>query len=432
MPQEFDAIIVGAGPAGCACAYLLAKAGLDVLVTERGGFAGAKNMWGGAFYGPVLNELFPEFWKEAPVERPVTRHRYSLLSGEGCLSVDYAHPKFNRPPYNGFTMFRAKFDNWFAEKVQQAGAIVATGLQADDLLWDKNRVAGVRAGGDDLPAKVVIACDGVNSMMAKKAGLRGELQPQDIKQGVKEVLRFAPGVIEERFNLQDGGGIDWEFIGDCTRGLPGGAFIYTNKESLSVGVVVSLKSLIDQGVRADDLLQDFKRHPAVAGLLEGSELAEYSAHLIPVSGIAMMPSRLYADGFLVAGDAAALVLGTGLALEGANFAAASGMAAAKTVIKAKQASDFSAITLSSYQKLLEEGFVMKDLKTHRLAPHFLENERIYTAWPKFACNLAEKVFTSDGEPRRKTWELLKDEMKGEGAVSFVQMAKDLFDAGRAL
>jgi electron transfer flavoprotein-quinone oxidoreductase len=267
-------------------------------------------------------------------------------------------------------------------------------------------------------------------MLARKAGLRGELLPKDVKQGVKEVLQFPAGTVEQRFNLQQGGGVDWEFIGDCTRGLPGGAFIYTNKESLSVGVVVGLKSLIEKCVRADDLLEDFKRHPSVAGLLEGGELVEYSSHLIPVSGIAMMPSRLYADGFLVAGDAAALVLGTGLALEGANFAVASGMAAARTVIKAKKESDFSEKSLSSYQRLLEEDFVMQDLKTHRLAPRFLENGRIYATYPKLACGLAERVFSSDGGPRKKTWELLKEEMKGN--ISLGQIVRDLLQAGRAI
>ena len=430
MGQEFDAIVVGAGPAGCACGYSLAREGLDVLVVERGAFAGAKNAWGGAFYGPVLNRLLPNFWEEAPVERPVSRHKYSLLSGESCLSVDYTTPKFNRPPYNGFIMFRAKFDNWFASKAQQAGAIVATGLQADDLLWDGSKVSGVKAGGDELPSRVVIACDGVNSMLAQKVGLRGELLPGDVKQGVKEVLQFPPGVVEQRFNLSDGGGVDWEFIGDCTRGLPGGAFIYTNKDSLSVGVVVGLSSLIEKGIRADDLLEDFKKHPATAGLVEGGELVEYSAHLIPVSGIAMMPSRLYADGFLVAGDAAALVLGTGLALEGANFAVASGMAAARTVIKAKKESDFSAKSLSFYQELLEKDFVMQDLKTHQRAPHFLENTRIYNAYPKLACDLADRVFTSDGSPRKRTWELLTEEMKGN--ISFWQIARDLMQARKAL
>ena len=430
MGQEFDAIIVGAGPAGSACGYSLAREGLDVLIVERGSFAGAKNAWGGAFYGPVLNKLFPSFWEEAPVERPISRHRYSLLSGEGCLSVEYATPRFNRPPYNGFTLFRAKFDDWLASKARQAGAIVATGLQADDLLWDGGKVSGVKAGGDELPSRAVVACDGVNSILAQKAGLRGDLLPKDVKQGVKEVLQFSPGTVAQRFNLLDGGGIDWEFIGDCTRGLPGGAFIYTNKESLSVGVVVGLSSLIEKGIRADDLLEDFKKHPSVAGLLEGGELVEYSAHLIPVSGIGMMPSRLYADGFLVAGDAAALVLGTGLALEGANFAVASGIAAARTVVKAKKESDFSAKSLSYYQELLEQDFVLQDLRTHQRAPHFLENTRIYNAYPKLACDLADRVFGSDGNPRKKTWRLLTEEMKGK--VSFWQMARDLMQAGKAI
>jgi len=87
MEQKFDAIIVGAGPAGCACAYKLAKAGLQALVVERGKFAGAKNMWGGAFYGPVLGDLLPDFWKEAPIERYLTHQRISTVSGDSCLSL---------------------------------------------------------------------------------------------------------------------------------------------------------------------------------------------------------------------------------------------------------------------------------------------------------------------------------------------------------
>ena len=81
----FDAIIVGAGPAGCAAAYTMAKAGLNILVLERGQYVGAKNMWGGAFFGPVMNELFPGFWKEAPVERFLKRHVISFMTKEDCL-----------------------------------------------------------------------------------------------------------------------------------------------------------------------------------------------------------------------------------------------------------------------------------------------------------------------------------------------------------
>ncbi len=430
MEQKFDAIVVGAGPAGCACGYSLAKAGLQVLIVERGKFAGAKNTWGGAFYGPVLNELFPDFWEEAPVERYISRRRYSLLSGESCFSLEFTTPKFGQPPYNGFTLLRSRFDNWLAKKAEQAGAIVATGLQADDLLWEGKQVVGIKAGGDELPANVVIACDGVNSLLAQKAGLRGELRPQDVKQGVKEVLQFTREIIEQRFNLTADEGIDWGFIGDCTKGLPGGAFLYTNKDTLSLGVVVQLNALIEKKIRANDLLEEFKQHPVVARLINGGELVEYSAHLIPISGINMMPRRLYTDGFLVAGDAAALVLGTGLILEGANFALASGIAAAKAVIKAKKEGDFSAKSLSYYQELLDQDFILKDLKTYQRAPHFLENPRLYNLYPKLICDLAERIFTNDGKPREKAWRLLKEEIKGK--TSLWQITRDLMQAKGAI
>jgi electron transfer flavoprotein-quinone oxidoreductase len=429
MEQRFDAIVVGAGPAGCACAYKLAQSGLQVLMVERGKFAGAKNMWGGAFFGPTLAELIPDFWKEAPIERYVTSHKLSFLTDEDCLSIEFTTPKFSHPPYNSFTILRSKFDQWFATKVEHAGAIVAAGLQADDLLWDGDRIAGIIAGGDKLPADVVIASDGVNSILAQKAGLRDELKPQDIKQGVKEVITLPRETIEQRFNLNGDEGIAWEFVGSCTRGLPGGGFIYTNKDSLSVGIIVQLNALAEKQVKANDLLDDFKRHPAVASLLEGSKLVEYSAHLLPVSGIKMMP-RLYSDRLLVAGDAAALVVGTGLILEGANFAVASGIAAAETVIKAKQTGDFSARSLAYYRELLEQSFVLKDLKTFSKAPHFMENRRIYTTYPELACSLAEKIFTSDGKPRKRAWQLLREVRKGK--TSLWRMARDLMQGKEAI
>jgi electron transfer flavoprotein-quinone oxidoreductase len=143
----------------------------------------------------------------------------------------------------------------------------------------------------------------------------------------------------------------------------------------------------------------------------------------------MMPG-LYANGFLVAGDAAALVIGTGLILEGANFAIASGIAAAETVMKAKEKNDFSAGSLAYYQKLLEKSFVLKDLKTFKKAPHFLENQRIYTIYPEFACNLAEKLFASDGKPRKRAWHILTESMKGR--VSLSQVAQDIIKAKEAI
>lgn len=425
MDRKFDAIVVGAGPAGCACAAGLAKAGLETLVIERGKFAGAKNMWGGAFYGPAMDDLFPKFREEAPVERHITHKKISLMNESDCFTFDYTSGRYKGPPYHGFTLLRSRFDRWLAKKVEEAGAVLAVGLKADDLLIEGDRVTGVKAGGDDMPADVVVACDGVNSILAQRAGLRGELRRQDVKLGVKEVIELPREKLEGRFGLSGDEGVAWEFIG-CTGGLPGGAFIYTNRDSLSVGVVVNLGGLGERGVRADDLLEDFKKHPAVSGLLEGGKLIEYSAHLIPAAGTRMLP-RLYRDGFLVAGDAAALVLVTGLVLEGANYAVASGLAAAETIIRAKEKKDFSAETLAYYQQQLEQSFVLRDLETYRKAPDFLENPRIYTTYPDLACDLAGKMFTSDGKPRKKTWKVLRETMKDR--VSLWRMFRD-FSKGK--
>ncbi len=284
-------------------------------------------------------------------------------------------------------------------------------------------------GGEEFPANLVILADGANSLLAKKAGLRDDFVAADLKQGVKEVIRLPQSVIEDRFNLRPNEGVAMEFVGACTRGLPGGGFIYTNKDSLSVGVVVQLSALLEKQINAADLLEDFKSHPFVSNLVKDGDLLEYSAHLIPVSGLKMMP-RLYADGIMVAGDAAAMVLGTGLILEGANFAMAAGAAAAETAIQAKEKGDFSAAALSSYEQKLKSRFVLKDLETFRRAPHFLENERIYNSYPELACSIMNRLFTSDGKPRTNTFNALKGSLKKN--VTLWQIISDSMKARKAL
>ncbi|MDD5759693.1 MAG: FAD-dependent oxidoreductase [Desulfobulbaceae bacterium] len=427
---EFDAIIVGAGPAGCACAYTLAKQQLKVLLIERGKFAGSKNMWGGALYGPVLGDLSPEFLKEAPIERYVKRRILSLLSEESYFSLESAvNNESPDVPQDGAIILRAKFDRWFAEKARKAGAILANGVQVEDLLWKDGSIVGVKVGKDEIHGSVVVACDGVNSILAQKAGLKAELNPVGVKQGVKEVIKLPLETIEQRFNIQGNEGIAWEFLGKCTRGLPGGGFIYTNKDSLSVGVVVQLNALLENKVKANDLLEDFKRQPVVARLIDGGTLVEYSSHLIPTYGVSST-SRLFSDRFLITGDAAGLVLGTGLILEGANFAIASGIAAAKAIVRAKETGDFSAKALSHYQRLLEDNFVLKDFKTFKKMTHVLENPRLYSTYPDLVCSLWHKIHTNDGNPRKSVRQLLKEELKGR--VSWWQLARDLIHMGGSL
>jgi electron transfer flavoprotein-quinone oxidoreductase len=426
--DKFDAVVVGAGPAGCAAAYTLARAGLQVLVCERGKYAGAKNMWGGAFFGPQMYEVFPDFPKEAPVERFVNRHTITLLDQEDALTFDFRTPH-SSGSHHGFITLRAKFDRWMAEKVEQAGAIVATSLQVDDLVREGTFIKGVKAGTEEFPADVVILAEGVNSLLTEKAGLRKPDSAHDMKQGVKEVIRLPREILEERFQLQGEEGVAMEFLGSCTRGLPGGGFLYTNRDSISLGLVVQLSALLEKRVKVSDLLEDFKKHPVIQSLIRKGELLEYSAHLIPVSGLKMMP-RLFSDGILVVGDAAALVLGTGLILEGANFSVASGAAAAKAVIHAKEKGDFSQAALQHYQKLLQGEGTLRDFETFRRAPEFLENERIYAVYPQWACGLARKIFTNDGKPRQKTFQVLRESMKGK--VTLGNLISDALKARKAI
>lgn len=428
--EKFDAIVIGAGPAGCSAAAVMARSGLNVLVIERGKYPGAKNMWGGAFFGPVMEEIFPDFRKDAPVERYISRHAISFMTRDDCLTVDFRSGHDGEgSTYPGFITLRARFDQWMARKAEQAGAIIATGLEADGFVYENGAIAGAKVGGEEFPANVVILADGANSLLAKKAGLRDDFAAADLKQGVKEVIRLPQSVIEDRFNLRPDEGVAMEFVGACTRGLPGGGFIYTNRDSLSVGVVVQLSALLKKEINAADLLEDFKAHPFIRSLVRDGELLEYSAHLIPVSGLKMMP-RLYADGIMAAGDAAAMVLGTGLILEGANFAMAAGAAAAQTAIRAKQAGDFSAAALSAYEQALKSRFVLKDLETFRDAPHFLENERIYNSYPELACSVMHRLFTSDGKPRTKTFDNLKGSLKDN--VTIWQVISDSMKARKAL
>ena len=245
MPDDVmtvDAVVVGAGPAGSAAALELARAGRDVVLVERGVFPGAKNVYGGVVYGRILDEIVPQWWTEVPVQRWVTRRATMLMTPTQALTVDYRSDAWDRPPYNGMTTYRADFDSWLADKAVAAGARLVTSTVATSLLRDSaGRIAGVRTDrpGGDIHARIVIACDGVNSFLAKEAGLLPRTDSAHTTLGVKETLALPREVIEERFGLTGDQGLDIEMVG-CTSGIPGGGFLYTCLDTVSVGVVVGL------------------------------------------------------------------------------------------------------------------------------------------------------------------------------------------------
>ncbi|MCE5333712.1 MAG: FAD-dependent monooxygenase [Desulfobacteraceae bacterium] len=420
--EKFTAIVVGAGPAGSTAAMVLAKEGNDVLLIEKGASPGSKNMFGGRMYCHALNRILPNFWEEAPVERAVARETVTFLHGGKAVSLTCRNSDWTKPPYHSVTLLRAEFDSWLASKAEEAGAELACNIRVDDLLTEDGRVVGIRAGEDEILADAVIAADGVNSLLAQKAGLAKMFSPGQVSTGMKQVIELPEETIRDRFGLEGNAGAVQLFVGECTGGMPGGGFLYTNKSSVSLGLVVSASALQRSSVRAPDLMEDFKNNPEILPLIEGGKVAEYSAHLIPEAGLGMMP-RIYGDGILVAGDAAGFVLNLGYVIRGMDFAIASGEAAARAVICAKERGDFSGNSLSGYQELLKKSFVLQDLEAYRKVPEFMENERLYAEYPGLLTSIFTNVFSVDGSQPIRLHSKILNRVK-ESGLSLAQLAVD--------
>jgi len=430
--ESFDAIIVGAGPAGSCAALALAKAGKRVVLVERGPFPGSKNMYGGVVYPRILDSLIDKWWLDIPVQRWVTRRTTMLLTDSQAFSIDFRTSAWGQVPYNGATTYRPDFDNWLAGKAATAGAIVVCSTTVTGLIRNSSgAVCGVttdRPNGD-LRASVVVACDGVNSFLAKQAGLYTHTDASHFTLGAKETLELPKHVIDERFGVRGLDGVDIEILGG-TSGVNGGGFLYTNYDTIGVGVVLKLPQLAAQSQRPEQIIATLKAHPAIAPLIEGATLKEYSAHLIPEAGLSMMPTFV-ADGLLVAGDAAAMCLAAGIWLEGVNFAMASGMYAAETVIEALASGNTSAKGLAGYIKRLESTFVLKDHRKLRRAPQLVLSDRIQHMYPQLMANVVERMFRVDNPlPKPGLRRILAEERKRMG-VRTRDLLKDAWTGFRS-
>ncbi len=423
--HDADVIVVGAGPAGSCAALRLAQSGRRVILVERGPFPGSKNMYGGVVYPRILDELIPSWWETAPIQRWVVRRSTMILSDTGALTVDFRNPSWGAPPYNGATAYRPDFDDWLARRAVEAGATLVTSTTVTGLLRDASgRVHGVRTDrpDGDLTAPIVIACDGVNSFLAKEAGLYPHTDPSNFTLGVKETLALPKHVIDERFNVRDDQGVDIEILGG-TSGVNGGGFVYTNLDTVSLGVVLKLPKLAAQSRRPEEIIAGLKNHPAIAPLVEGAEVKEYSAHVIPEAGLSMMPTMV-ADGLLVAGDAAALCLAAGIWLEGVNFAMASGMYAADAAHEALGRGDVSGRGLGSYTERLNDTFVLGDHKKLRKIPGLVLSDRVQQKYPSFVTGVVERVFRVDNpSPKPGLRRIVREERKKAG-IGLLDLLKD--------
>ena len=413
---DVDVVVVGAGPAGACAAITAARAGLDVLLLERGPFPGSKNMYGGVVYPRILDGLIPDWWEHAPVQRWVTRRSTMLLTDTQALTVDFRSQRWSAPPYNGATAYRPDWDNWLAGHAVAAGAQLVTDTTVVGLIREPDgRVVGVRTDrpDGDVRARVVIACDGVNSFLAKEAGLYPHTEAKNFTLGVKETLALPKDVIDERFAVRDRDGVDIEILGG-TSGVNGGGFLYTGLDTLAVGVVLKLPKLTARQLRPEQVIAGLKQHPAIAPLVQGAELKEYSAHLIPEAGLSMMP-RMTTPGMLVAGDAAALCLAAGIWLEGVNFAMASGMYAGEAAAEAVRSGDTGAKGLAGYHRRLSDTFVLRDHRRLRRAPELVLSDRVQHLYPEMVANVVERMFRVDNpHPKPGLRRILDQERRRAG------------------
>ena len=419
--DKIDVVIVGAGLSGLACAYKLAEKDMQVIVVERGDFPGSKNVTGGRLYTMPIKEMVGDMLEGAPFERKIVRERWSLLGEGNSIGIDLTSERFRKEEHS-FSILRATFDRWLADRLMEKGVFVIPKYRVDDLLWEDGKVAGVKAGQEEIPAHVVVAADGVLSFMGEKAGLKPKMAARNYAVGIKEIIELPEEKINDRFNVEPGEGVAHLFLGDVTKGLFGGGFLYTNRESVSLGVVVGIKALMEsnQNLEAHTLMDMFKERYELRTLIGDGRLSEYSAHVIPEGGYGGI-SKLYGNGIILTGDAAGFALNMGVTVRGMEFAIASGIVAAETIIQAKEADDFSEKSLARYEARLKETFVLKDLQTCKDMPEFLDNESFFAFYPKCFPDLVEKVMWFDQGPKTRLGKTLWDNLKSSGMLSFKRL-----------
>lgn len=402
---QFDVIVVGAGPSGNAASYVLAKRGLKVLQLERGEYAGSKNVQGAILYANALEQIIPDFREDAPLERHIIEQRIWTMDDESYVGMHYRSDTFNEEKPNRYTILRAQFDKWFSRKVKEAGATVLYETTVTELIRnDAGKVIGVRTDrakdGDsgEVFADVVILAEGVTGLVGNRSGLRDTPAPENVALAVKEMHFLPEEVIKARFNLRDDEGVVIEAMGTITDGMTGTGFIYTNKESISIGIGCIVSDFASHDTTPYALLEAFKNHPSVKPLLEGSECKEYAAHLIPEGGYKAVP-QLYGDGWLIVGDAGQFV--NAVHREGSNLAMTTGRIAAETIADLKERNGpMLAHNLQNYKARLEDTFVMKDLKKYKGIPGFLhKNKQVFVLYPKLFSEAAQVWFRVDGKDK---------------------------------
>lgn len=428
--EKFDCIVIGGGPAGSSAAYILAKNNFKVCLLEKGDYPGTKNVMGGILYSKPTLDILPDFYNEAPLERKIIEQQIWWLSNDSALKFSYRDTSFNQEPFNCFSVLRAKFDKWFANKLDEAGVYVISKTQVTDFIKEEDRFVGVKTDrpDGDLKAKVLVLAEGANSLLAVKAGLAKPIKPEKVALAVKEILYLPEEKINDRFNVSKDDGASIEMFGDILGGMIGSAFLYSNKNTISIGIGALLSDLVKNRIKPYELIEKLKEHPCIKPLVKEGLVREYLAHLIPEKGYYDLP-KLFDNGIVVAGDAGGLI--NPIHREGSNLAMTSGKFAAETIIESSKKNDFSKSNLAAYQKKLEDSYVIKDIRKYKNATQYMEkNQQKIDSYIHWAMASSKEMMTVDGQTKQqKQQKIMKGLIAGHGRIG---MLKDIFGLRRFL
>src|SRR5579864_1553206 len=379
---EADVLIVGAGPAGLACALHLSrlieehnKAGHtpklsseNIYVLEKAREIGAHQLSGAVMDPRGLRELVPEFEKSAPLDTPVTGDDAYFFTANRAWKSPITPPPLRN--HGNYVVSLSKLAKWLGGLVEKSGVNIFTQFAGASLLYEGDGIAGVLTEdkgvdkngkpkdnftpGYELRAKVTVLAEGARGSLTKdlvnKLKLDG-LNPQAYGIGIKELWDVQPGRIETGFVAHTAG---WPLTSD----IYGGGWIYGMRDNrVSLGMVVALE-YHDPLFDPHATFQKYKTHPYIRRVLEGGKLVRYGAKTVPYGGWYSMP-RNYFDGGLIAGDSASLL--NSQRLKGIHTAIKSGMLAAETIYEALCAGDTSAAKLAAYQQKLDDSWIKKEL-----------------------------------------------------------------------